>query len=111
VGRRIDDLRDVSRIVAGKLVVERRAVDPAAVARAAVESVRLTADEKGVVVESRLDAPPGLVMGDAGRLHQVLANLLSNAVKFTRRGRRVPPELGHAAGAVRFGRRGTGQGL
>jgi PAS domain S-box-containing protein len=111
MGRMIDDLLDVSRIVAGKLVVDRGPVDPAAVARAAVESVRLTADEKGVVVDARLDAPPGFVMGDAGRLHQVLANLLSNAVKFTRRGGRVTLELVHAGGDVRFLVRDTGQGI
>ncbi len=84
----IEDLLDVSRVMSGKLALERAPVDVAGVVAAAVESIRATATEKGIEVVVEL-AASGVVLADAGRLGQILGNLLSNAVKFTPEGRRV----------------------
>jgi PAS domain S-box-containing protein len=79
----VEDLLDLSRIISGKLRLDMRATDLAKVIEAALDSVRPAADAKQIRVVSLLDAAPGPVLGDAGRLQQVIWNLLSNAIKFT----------------------------
>ena len=86
----IDDLLDVSRIVAGTLHLAPQPVDLVAVARAALDAVRPLAATKDVQLAFSPD-PEALepVSGDAGRLQQVIWNLLANAIKFTPEGGRV----------------------
>ena len=85
----IDELLDVSRIVAGKLELDVAPTDLRTVVAAAVDTMRPAADAKGVVLECTACAEPAVVDGDAARLHQVVVNLLSNAVKFTPRAGRI----------------------
>lgn len=82
----IDDLLDISRILRGKLVLDMAPVDLSQPIAAALETVRLSADAKGVDLSTQLDAPLRQVYGDASRLQQVMWNLLSNAIKFTSEG-------------------------
>ena len=89
----IEDLLDVSRIVAGKMRLEVRPVIVAPVIETAVDIVRPAADAKGVRLRTVLDSEVGAVLGDAERLQQVVSNLLSNAVKFTPKGGRVQVAL------------------
>ena len=79
----IDDLLDVSRVVSGKLKIERRPVDLQDVVIAAVEAIRPLARDKQHDLSMSIVAPPPTVYGDPDRLRQVVSNLLSNAVKFT----------------------------
>ncbi len=79
----IDDLLEVSRIITGKLRLEFAACELQPVIEAASESVRPTAEAKGVRLHLTLDSSVGVVFGDRERLQQVVWNLLSNAVKFT----------------------------
>ena len=81
--RLIEDVLDVSRIVAGKLRLEVRAVDGVAIARAAIDVVRPAADARQVELVLEHGEPVVELVGDADRLQQVIWNLLSNAVKFT----------------------------
>ncbi len=86
----IDDLLDVSRIVAGTLRIAPQPIDLAAVAQVALDAVRPLAAARNV----HLAFSPDLhaiepVSGDAGRLQQVIWNLLANAIKFTPEGGRV----------------------
>jgi CheY-like chemotaxis protein len=86
----IDDLLDVSRIVAGTLHVTPQPVDLGAVAQGAVDGIRPLAETKHVhLTLSRDRAALEPVSGDAGRLQQVISNLLANAIKFTPEGGRV----------------------
>jgi signal transduction histidine kinase len=79
----IDDILDVSRIVTGKLQLSFSPVSLANVTEAAIQTIRPTALAKTLQIQLRIDAPDAIVMGDSGRLQQVIWNLLSNAVKFT----------------------------
>jgi signal transduction histidine kinase/CheY-like chemotaxis protein len=79
----IEDLLDMSRIVAGKVRLESQWVDLAAVIGAAVEAARPGAFAKKVALETDLAAGLPMVWGDPGRLQQVMWNLLANAIKFT----------------------------
>ncbi len=108
--RLIEDLLDVSRIVAGKMRLARERVDLAAVAAAAVETVRAAADAKGVLVH--VDLSSGCeVVGDPVRLQQVVSNLLTNAVKFTARGGHVSVRLERDATSGRIVVADDGRGI
>ena len=89
----IDDLLDISRILRGKLILNMAPVDLKFVITAALETVRLGVDAKSIVLHTSLDPAVKPVMGDAGRLQQVVWNLLSNAVKFTPSGGQITIDL------------------
>ena len=89
----IDDVLDVSRIVAGKTRLDVQPLELPLVIHNAVSTVRPAADAKGVRIEIVIDPRAGLVSGDPARLQQVVWNLLSNAVKFTPKGGRVQVRL------------------
>jgi PAS domain S-box-containing protein len=79
----VEDILDVSRIIAGKVTLEKALISLRQIAEAVIEAARPAASAKGVRIESVLDYPHDQVMGDPRRLQQALGNLLSNAVKFT----------------------------
>lgn len=79
----VDDLLDVSRIVAGKLRLDIRETELQPVLRAAIEAVLPAARAKAIRLEAQIADDLPRVRGDAARLQQVAWNLLSNAVKFT----------------------------
>jgi signal transduction histidine kinase/ActR/RegA family two-component response regulator len=82
----IDDLLDVSRIVSGKLRLNRTHVDVMCVAREAMEVVQPSADGKNIRLSLEPPSSGRVVLADAARLQQVIWNLLANAVKFTPEG-------------------------
>jgi signal transduction histidine kinase/ActR/RegA family two-component response regulator len=81
--RLVEDLLEVSRITTGKLRLDMRGFDLVTLARTAVDSIRPTAEARGVIVERDFAVPTMPTVGDPDRLQQVVWNLLSNAVKFT----------------------------
>jgi signal transduction histidine kinase len=90
----IEDLLDMSRIVAGKVRLEIRNVELSEVVDAAMDTVGHAARAKGVTIGKRVEGnEPLVVMGDENRLQQVVWNLLSNAIKFTPTGGRVDVSL------------------
>jgi signal transduction histidine kinase len=93
----VEDLLDVSRVIAGKLRLTIAPVDLAAVVGAAIDSVRLAAESKGIRLEVTLGPAARHVSGDAGRLQQVIWNRLANAIKFTDAGGSVCVRLKRAA--------------
>jgi signal transduction histidine kinase/ActR/RegA family two-component response regulator len=107
----IDDLVDVSRIIAGKLTLELRSVELAPVIEAAIEGIRLTAEAKDVTLERELDPTIGPVEGDPARLQQVVSNLLANAVKFTPAGGQVRLVLSGRARMAELVVTDTGEGI
>lgn len=87
--RIIDDLLDVSRIMAGKMHLKFQTVDVAALTREAVETVRDPAMEKGLDLVVDLTPDLGTIQADPVRYKQILWNLLNNAIKFTPAGGRI----------------------
>ena len=90
----IEDILDVSRIIAGKLRIEIHPVDLPSIVEVAVDAVRPAAEAKGIVLERRTGELPERFAGDAVRLQQAIWNLLSNAIKFTPAGGRVELDVG-----------------
>jgi PAS domain S-box-containing protein len=79
----IEDLLDVSRIVAGKLRINTQPVDVLLAMHAAIDAVRPAAEAKQTNIRTHFEASDLIVKADFERLQQVLWNLLANAVKFT----------------------------
>lgn len=107
----IEDLLDVSRILQGKLSLNVRSVNLAAIIRAAIETVYLAAAAKSIAIETMLDPEVGQVSGDATRLQQVVWNLLSNAVKFTPTGGHVTVQLEQVENQAQITISDTGKGI
>jgi CheY-like chemotaxis protein len=108
----IDDLLDVSRIVAGTLHLTPQPVNLVAVAQAALDAVRPLATTKNV----QLTFSPDLsaiepVSGDVGRLQQVIWNLLVNAIKFTPEDGRVGVFIAPSKDHMEVRVVDTGQGI
>lgn len=107
----VEDILDVSRVITGKLRLNIELVDAAAVINAAIDSVQLAADSKGIQLEVTLDPSARRVSGDSSRLQQVVWNLLSNAIKFTPNGGRVEIRLERAGADVQIRVSDTGCGF
>ena len=107
----IEDLLDVSRIVMGKVRLILHPVSVAPVISTVVESIRPTAEAKGVTVHAAVARDGGRIWGDSARLQQVVWNLLSNAVKFTSPGGRVSVQLTQDAHHLQLVVRDTGIGI
>ena len=89
----IDDLLDLSRIMAGKVRLDVQPIALLDVVQAAVDSALPSAEAKDLRLTSRLDPAASMVHGDSARLQQVVWNLLTNAIKFTPRGGQVQVTL------------------
>ena len=83
----INEILDFSKIEAGKLELKLAPFDLPALVEGAVELLAPRAQGKGIEIASWIDPKtPRIVVGDSGRLRQVLINLAGNAVKFTQSG-------------------------
>ncbi len=85
--RLVNDSLDIARIEAGKLALDDRELDPAALVREVAALQQPLAQRKGLAIT--VDIAPGapeLVWGDALRIKQILLNLVNNAIKFTEQG-------------------------
>lgn len=83
----INDVLDVSKIEARKLELDLRPFDVRLCVDRVIHSLQLRAQEKGIRLEHSLSQDvPETIVGDEGRIKQVLLNLVSNSLKFTERG-------------------------
>jgi CheY-like chemotaxis protein len=110
----IEDLLDVSRIIAGKLRVSLRPIPLLTSIETAVEAMRPAAEAKGMSL--KLEIRPevdhqAMIAGDADRLQQVGWNLVSNAIKFTPPGGKIVIAVGRIAGGFQVKVTDTGKGI
>lgn len=83
----INDILDFSKIESGKLVLEEIEFPLAELIATSLKSLALRADQKGIELVYQIDPMvPKNLLGDPGRLRQVITNLVSNAIKFSDRG-------------------------
>ncbi|MCK6458452.1 MAG: response regulator [Planctomycetes bacterium] len=108
--RILNDVLDFSKIEAGKLALERFPFDLRDTVASTLQTLSHRATSKGLELTYRVapEVPDG-ILGDAGRLRQVLVNLVGNAIKFTERGEisvTVEPAEAESGGAGGPGERG-----
>lgn len=108
----ITEILDYSRLEAGHLALEHAPFDPEAVMQDVAELLSPKAHSKGleIAVTVRGDSPQR-VIGDDGRLRQILFNLAGNAVKFTETGGVTLEMSPRPGGRLRFNVRDTGPGV
>jgi signal transduction histidine kinase/DNA-binding response OmpR family regulator/HAMP domain-containing protein len=110
----LNDILDVSKIEAGRMAFDQAPVDMRIVAEESVDLLLGRAHEKQLDLVLRIQpGTPLQVVGDSGRIRQVLLNLVGNAIKFTEEGS-VLVELSGRAGAeaeLRVSVRDTGIGI
>jgi signal transduction histidine kinase/ActR/RegA family two-component response regulator len=109
--RLIDDLLDVSRIIAGKLKMKVNAVSVIEVARAALDAVGKEAEKKRIELVPDFEPSASEVSGDPERLHQAVTNLLTNAIKFTPAGGQIRLRVYAAHERVHIDVQDTGVGI
>jgi signal transduction histidine kinase len=94
LARLIDDLLDVSRVSAGKIVLQRKPVDLKDIAHRSLQSLNASASEQRHEITITTCPEPTFVLADPTRLEQIATNLLANAIKYT-------PPGGHIALTIR----------
>jgi two-component system CheB/CheR fusion protein len=107
----IEDLLDISRIVAGKLRMELQTVSLPRIVRAAAELTVPAAARKQIELALHVDDALAPVPGDPARLQQVVLNLLTNAIKFTPEGGRVTVRVDAVEDRGRIRVQDTGVGI
>ena len=107
----IEDLLDISRIIAGKLSLNIDSLNLVEVINAAIDVVRPAADAKRIKVEFETIQKVVEVSGDRDRLQQVIWNLLSNAIKFTPKDGNVWIKLRFENSEAELSIADTGEGL
>lgn len=109
--RLIEDLLDVSRVISGKMELEREVVNLADIVKRSIETIRPAAESKEQNLE--IDIPEAVIplRGDATRLQQVFWNILSNASKFTLEGGTIRIIVRKAGGYVSIVFKDNGKGI
>jgi len=87
--RLVEDLRLLSLADAGQLALVRSDIDIRALLEGVVSSAQAVAQDRGLSIELDLSPDDMVIVGDEGRLRQVLGNLLSNAIRHTPPGGRI----------------------
>ncbi|MFO0737819.1 MAG: response regulator [Labilithrix sp.] len=107
----IDDLLDIGRITSGTLRLNESQIEVGSIAEMALESLRPTADVRGVQLDANIGPDLGATKGDAQRIQQVIWNLLSNSIKFTPRGGVVQLLVNREPTAIIIEVTDSGQGI
>ncbi len=106
----ISDLLHVSQAISGRLRLDVQAVDLAPLLASSLDALRPAAQAKDIVMESCVERVLP-ILGDPGRVQQILWNLLSNAVKFTPAQGRVQVGLVQAGATVQITVTDSGVGI
>ncbi|NEQ22273.1 MAG: response regulator, partial [Microcoleus sp. SIO2G3] len=85
----VENLLDISRLLRGKLLLDKHPVALKPIIEGAISAVQTASEAKAIKLEAFFDASVGLVSGQSDRLQQIVESLLTNAIKFTPKGGRV----------------------
>jgi PAS domain S-box-containing protein len=107
----LEDLLDVSRIIAGILKLDVRPVDLSSVVETAVETITPVAEAKELALEWQAPSKPIIVCADPDRFQQVVLNVLVNAIKFTPSKGSISVGMGATAAHAQVMIRDTGIGM
>lgn len=107
----IEDLLDVSRIISGKMKIDKETVDLAKVFDDAVEVLRPLAAQKNIEFEAETPENSLVIDGDATRFQQIIVNLAQNAIKFTPDGGKVGASLSRNGDFARLVIKDNGIGI
>ncbi len=107
----IDQMLDLSRIDAGAFEAKRVPIDPTAIIEEFIDDYRVLAEQKGVALDWRSEAPGTTLVFDEYCFTHMLSNLLSNGVKFTERGRVGVRLFKHPMGGLALEVSDTGIGM
>lgn len=107
----IEDLLDVSRIITGKLRLKPRWANVPALISQTIDTLRLAAEAKSILVESVCDPTIDLMWVDPERFRQIVWNLLSNAIKFTPNSGQISIQLSRAGSFAEIRVTDTGIGI
>jgi signal transduction histidine kinase/CheY-like chemotaxis protein len=109
--RLVEDLLDASRIVTGRMTLERHPVDLAALVRGALTLFRERMAYRGVTLVDHVGPEAAFVQGDRERLQQAITNVIQNAFKFTPAGGGIEVSLQGDRDHVELRVRDTGHGI
>ncbi len=107
----IEDLLDVSRILRGKIKLNKTPLNLANIINSAIATVELTAQAKSIPITTNFEPNVGQILGDAQRLQQIVWNLLSNAIKFTTESGKITVKLNKVGRSACIQVIDTGQGI
>lgn len=107
----IENLLDISRLLRGKLLLNKQPVNLRSVIETAVQTIQPEATAKSIRLNTHLDIDVVSVSGDRDRLQQVVENLLSNAIKFTPKEGQVDIWLEQQHGEAKIRVCDTGEGI
>jgi len=109
----IEDMLDMSRLLAGKVRIDHVPLAPPDFINAALDTTRPAALARQVTLVGDLDPDAGVgrILGDSGRMQQVMVNLLSNAIKFSEPGGVVTVTLRTSEDASVITVQDTGAGI
>jgi signal transduction histidine kinase/CheY-like chemotaxis protein len=107
----VEDILDVSRIVAGKMRLTVQPVELPLILHEALETIRPAAEAKRIHLQTVFDPQVSPISGDPDRLRQIVWNLLSNAVKFTPKDGKIQLRLERINSSVEITVSDTGIGI
>jgi PAS domain S-box-containing protein len=111
IERLISDLLDVTRIAAGRLMLQRASLDPSTLIQETVERFQVQASAKDIALKCEVASDVKPIDGDSDRLVRVLSNLLSNALKFSPGGRQISVRAANDQQTVCFSVKDSGIGI
>lgn len=107
----INDLLDISRGIAGKLVLDCKPIEIAGLLQGLIPSVQKASSQKNIDLDIHLGLNLGLINGDSTRLTQVIWNLFSNAIKFTPKNGKIDISLIRKDQWIEFAIKDSGVGI
>ncbi|MBI3011531.1 MAG: response regulator [Candidatus Omnitrophica bacterium] len=111
LSRFINDLLDMTKIEAGRLLLNKVLVEPQAIVEHVLQSLRPLAEAKAMTLEVSLSPVLPRIFADEDKITQVLVNLISNAIKFTNKGGQVQVRVFEQSTEVEFSVADTGVGV